>query len=107
MHLHSLDPNSFQLRPLHEYTDRLPSSRRGKKLNRSTLWRWVLRGVGGRRLRTQVLGGRLFTCDAWACQFMRPGPTGPQGPDTSSPVAVRERERIAERLGAARNESRA
>lgn len=67
------DPTDDTLRPLAEYTDRLPSRRRGRKLNRATLWRWAMRGAqGGRlRLRTVVLGGGRFTSDAAVAAFMR------------------------------------
>jgi hypothetical protein len=67
------DPTDGTLRPLASYTDRIPSSRRGRKLNRATLWRWALSGArGGRvRLRTSVIGGGRFTSDAAVANFMR------------------------------------
>ena len=66
------DPSNTQLRPLAEYTDRLPSRRRGRKLHRATLWRWALRGAqGGRvRLETVRLGKGRFTSDAAVAAFM-------------------------------------
>ena len=29
--------------------------------HRSTVWRWLLRGVGGQKLETVIVGGRRFT----------------------------------------------
>jgi hypothetical protein len=69
----SFDATDNRLRPLAEYTDRLPSRRRRKKLNRATLWRWALRGArGGRvRLETWVIGSGRFTSDAAVAAFMK------------------------------------
>lgn len=67
----TLDPNSTELRPLAEYSERLPSSHRGKRLNRATLWRWSLKGLrDGRRLHTVGLGAGRYTCDKWVCDFL-------------------------------------
>lgn len=67
----TLDPTSTELRPLAEYSERLPSSHRGKRLNRATLWRWSLKGLrDGRRLRTLGLGAGRYTCDKWVCDFL-------------------------------------
>jgi hypothetical protein len=95
------DPTSKQLRPLAEYSDRLPSSRRGKKLNRATLWRWALNGLkDGRFIRTVGLGSGRFTCDAWVAAFLshpRPPAGSPSSRGTPDPV---EHARIGSRLGA-------
>jgi hypothetical protein len=64
--MHPLDPTDHQLRPLSEYTKRIPSRVPGKRLNRATLWRWALHG----RLRTVQIGGGRFTCDAWVWEFI-------------------------------------
>lgn len=73
-----LDPNSTELRPLADYCNRLPSSHPGKRLNRSTLWRWSLKGLSdGRWLRTKALGAGRVTCDKWVCEFLtEPRPEG-------------------------------
>lgn len=96
-----LDPTSTALRPLAEYCDRLPSRRRGRKLNRATLWRWALNGKSdGRYLRTVGLGSGRFTCDAWVSQFLSV-PLGPSGPEPKGPgLDAGERARIARNLGA-------
>lgn len=97
-----LNPESRELRPLAEYTRRLPSSRAGRRLNRATLWRWALRGVReGRKLRTVVLGAGRMTCDAWVWEFLvRPEPD--QLPaHLDMPLDAAERARIARELGAA------
>lgn len=55
-----IDPQCTELRPLAEYSKRIPSSRAGKKLNRATLWRWALNGLQGVKLETvRIGGGRL------------------------------------------------
>jgi hypothetical protein len=64
-----LDPNCEKLRPLNEYTKRIPSTRPGKKLSRSTLWRWVLHGRRGVKLQTFVLGSGRYTSDAEVMKF--------------------------------------
>lgn len=71
--LDPFDPTSSKLRPLGEYRDRLPSRRSGCRLNRSTLYRWALRGArsGRVKLKTDCIGGGRFTCDAWVREFMR------------------------------------
>lgn len=69
-----IDPTCLCLRPLAEYSRRLPSSRSGKRLHRATLWRWALRGARGRKLRTAALGGSRVTCDAWVWEFLLEGP---------------------------------
>ena len=67
------DPSSTFLRPLGEYRDRLPSRRSGRRLTRSTLYRWALRGTRGGRvtLKTVRIGGGIFTCDQFVHEFMR------------------------------------
>jgi hypothetical protein len=93
------DPTSTKLRPLAEYSDRLPSSRRGRMIHRATLWRWALKGTGGGILLPTVrLGGCRYTCDANVAQFMRQ--LSVPGPRPTAPNAMRpeERQRIAERF---------
>lgn len=95
----AIDPNCTRLRPLAEYSERLPSSRQGKRLNRATLWRWALKGMtDGRYLRTVGLGSGRFTCDAWVAQFL----SHPRPPSAPSPgvgrMVTAERTRIGARL---------
>lgn len=99
--MRTIDPNCRRLRPLAHYTRRLPSSRRGKRLNRATLWRWALRGArGGRRLQTVCLGAGRMTCDAWVWEFVcRPGAPADraQAGDLGLPADVHRR--IAKEVG--------
>lgn len=90
-----INPTCQRLRPLAEYAERLPSCRRGKRLNRATLWRWALRGLRGRRLRTVELGGGRMTCDAWVWQFL--GST--EHPTSRDAMSEVEHARIAQALG--------
>lgn len=65
-----LDPSDETLRPLASYTDRLPSSRSGKKLSREALWRWAHRGSAGHVLETVSVGGGRCTSDKLVCEFL-------------------------------------
>jgi hypothetical protein len=95
-----IDPGCRRLRPLADYADRLPSGRRGKRLNRATLWRWALRGLrSGRRLRSVSAGGTRVTCDAWVWEFFVTLGTARSVPRRQRVGGV-EREQIARRLGA-------
>ena len=100
MQSQTLSPTCRSLRPLAEYCDRLPSRRRGRKLNRATLYRWALHGVsGGRMLRTVELGGGRVSCDAWVDEFMRQRScTAPPAP--SEGLRPSRRDEIAKHLGA-------
>lgn len=101
MHHRAIAPTCRELRPLAEYCDRLPSRRRGRKLNRATLYRWALHGVsGGRILQTVELGGGRFTCDAWVAEFMRQLTIASPSTPAHGPNVERHAE-IAKRLGAA------
>ena len=99
-----IDPSDHQLRPLANYTSRIPSRVPGKRLNCATLWRWALDG----RLRTVQIGGGRFTCDAWVWEFVhrKRAPISPEvraeldsiGANPSrpyQPLSPEERARIA------------
>ena len=66
----TIDPSCDDLRPLAGYARRLPSSRPGKRIHKSTLFRWATRGARGVVLRTSRLGSGRYTCDAWVAEFM-------------------------------------
>ncbi len=90
-----LDPSSTQLRPLAVYSDRIPSSRRGKILHRATLWRWAFGGLrGGIILQTVRLGGCRYTCDAWIVEFMRAASAADSLPHPRRSLRPAERDRI-------------
>lgn len=93
--METFDPTSPKLRPLAEYSDRLPSSRRGKRLHRATLFRWVSPGVrGGIALRSVRLGGCRYTSDAWVAEFMRATSAADSLPHPRRSVSAEKRERI-------------
>jgi len=66
-----IDPTCRILRPLAEYAERLPSSRPGKTIHKTTLWRWATGGSSEVVLKTEFLGACRFTCDAYVADFMR------------------------------------
>lgn len=94
-----IDPECRLLRPLAEYTTRLPSARKGKRLNRATLWRWSLRGVRGRRLHTVLCGGSRMTCDAWVWEFLQGNPVKARTRRLRPGLRPDERRGIARALG--------
>ena len=96
--MNRIDPNCQVLRPVSEYCKRLPSRCAGKRLNRSTIWRWVLRGVGGWKLKTVMVGGGRCTCDAWVHAFIYRKPTGPRAPGSLAPISAEERSEIEAEL---------
>src|SRR5262245_51033290 len=94
------DPTCTRLRPLAEYTGRLPSSRPGKRLNRATLWRWSLKGTSSRvLLQTARLGGCRYTCDAWVAEFMAALSAAPSAGAQAPPISDEERARILRHFG--------
>ena len=41
-------------------------------VNTSTVWRWATRGVKGRKLKSQLVGGRRFISRQNLAEFLRP-----------------------------------
>ncbi len=56
----------------------------------ATAWRWSTKGVGGKRLRSLRVGGKVFTTAAWVAEFLAAcsEPVPVVDPD---PVATRRR----------------
>jgi hypothetical protein len=50
--------------------NRLFPGRGGKHVHKNTVIRWALSGVRGVKLRTTRVGGRRFTCQQWASEFL-------------------------------------
>ena len=95
-----LNPSCNELRPLAEYAARLPSSRPGKKLNRSTLWRWALRGTaGGARLQTVKIGSARYTSDAWFTDFIAQQSEPTSQAEPTPTMSRQDRDRIKLRFG--------
>ena len=96
----TLQHDSHELRPLRHYSGRLPSSRPGKNLNPSTLFRWALHGVKGQVLETRLLGGTRVTCDAWVHEFMtRLSGARPSGVSHDNRIGIKDRKAIFESVG--------
>ncbi len=54
----------------------------------SSLWRWILTGTRGRKLRTFLVGGRRYVLVADLEAFLASGLTSPQSIATQPPVAA-------------------
>ena len=62
------DPQEYI--PLSEVPERLPFRRRGKRVHKSTVWRWASRGVRGHKLKTWRVGGTTCTTQAAIDEFI-------------------------------------
>jgi hypothetical protein len=81
----------------------IPSRRPGKRINVSTVWRWVMHGCRGIRLETLIVGGGRYTSRQAVQRFAErlsaaragsPGPARESAPRTAS-----RRARDSERAG--------
>lgn len=77
----------------------LPSSRPGKRLNLSTVWRWITHGVrGGVRLESVVVGGARFTSREAIARFIAACNADTTTPTTTrTPTQARRDHEAAER----------
>ena len=64
----AIDTKSENLIPFNAARAHIP----GRRPNLSTLHRWRLHGVRGRRLETTLIGGRRFTSEEAIQRFVRP-----------------------------------
>lgn len=85
--------------PIGEVHKHLPMRPGGKRIHKSVVYRWALKGVRGVRLETLHIGGRVYTSLAALQQFTQrthPEPAGrqSQGPGDSS----RRSEWVGQRL---------
>jgi hypothetical protein len=63
------DPSSKQLQPLAILSRQIPNREGGVGINIATIWRWSMKGLKGRKLRTLSVGGISMSCGAWLAQF--------------------------------------
>jgi len=90
----AIDINRESLLTLPQAAKRLPSSRPGRKLNVSTLWRWASSGVkGGVVLETVTIGGTRFTSTEALQRFSERCSAGQTAPPSPSPTKAREAQR--------------
>jgi hypothetical protein len=64
-------PDYSSLIPIRDLPAALPRGSRGKKIHKSTIYRWILRGVRGVRLRTTSIGGMTFVSPEDLAEFIR------------------------------------
>jgi len=55
---------------LTEATRFIPGRRPGKRISVNTLHRWCSRGIRGRKLRSQLIGGHRMTTQTWLAEFL-------------------------------------
>jgi hypothetical protein len=84
-----------QIMTFTEAAKALPSVN-GRRIHVSTLWRWSQRGVGGIRLETRRLGGRVVTSKEALERFTSELATQ-SGPEAVEPVDKRPRLKTAVR----------
>lgn len=76
----------------------------GRRVNLSTVWRWCLKGVRGRRLESVAVGGRRYTSREALTRFFAPSPADPgnDAPAIRTPARrQRDHARAVEALDAA------
>lgn len=61
--------------------------RGGNRVSRSTIYRWVHRGIKGRKLRTVMIGGTEYTTWKWLLNMTPTEDTGPPGKEPTCPSA--------------------
>ena len=72
---------------------RLLPRRHGKRLNLATLYRWVSRGVGGSRLPTLRVGGRLYVHRQQLSEFLERLNAGRSSAGTTTPTVTSQANR--------------
>ena len=94
-----LDLENDVVLALRDVAKRVPPSRRGKRCNISTVYRWCSRGVRGRKLQSWEFGGKRITTVRALEEFCRPvtDESAPDAPPTSAAAARADR-RAAEEL---------
>jgi hypothetical protein len=63
------DPDSDELRPLAVLARQIPNRSGTAGVNASSVWRWTLKGLKGRKLRTQFCGGIRMSSGRWLAEF--------------------------------------
>jgi len=66
--------------------------------NCSTIWRWISRGVKGRKLRATRIAGRVYILAADLHDFVANGNADTAAPAARTPSAVRRAEKAEEEL---------
>ena len=62
----------------------------------STAWRWILRGVGGRKLETVLVGGRRYTSKEAIERFIEQGTAAANGEPVHTRTAKQRARAIAQ-----------
>jgi hypothetical protein len=88
----SIDISSEQLVPISQAHQHVPG-----RPHKSTLWRWILKGVRGQRLETVVAGGRRFTSVEAIERFCR-NLTDPSKPTPAESRLHKARVKAADRF---------
>jgi hypothetical protein len=70
----------------------------GRRPSSSTLWRWSLRGVRGKRLEVIRVGGTLYTTRASVVEFLNDYPSAP--PERRDPPGRPAKQTVASQVAA-------
>lgn len=96
----SIDITNEEVVTLSQATEYVPARGRANKVHVSTIYRWALRGIGGVRLETVMVGGTRCTSVEALLRFFDRLTAAADGTSTSSPATSRHRKaqvRAAER----------
>lgn len=92
-----IDMGSGPVFPVAEVPDHLPRLRRGRKIHKSTPYRWAKHGIAGIKLKTICVGGTLCTDTGSLREFFErltalraPGGAAPAEQTKASPRMPRE-----------------
>lgn len=79
----------------------LPRRRGTRSIHISTVYRWIHRGVGGRKLECLAVGGTLYTSKEAMHRFFArdPEPASPPKSDVGSSAAIQRAERELAEFG--------
>lgn len=98
-----IDIHKETLLSIFQVTRLVPPTREGRATHSSTVIRWILRGVRGRRLEAVRIGGNWYTSVEALARFAEPAPAGddvePALPPRSSRSCARRANDALDRFG--------
>ena len=86
------DPESDDLRPLAVLARQIPNRNGTAGVNASSVWRWTLKGLKGRKLRSQFCGGIRMSSGRWLAEFFQ-GVTAVANGETAPVQTAKQRQK--------------